>query len=384
MNYKLQVMKQSSFFIFLCLLGGCREEAEEVEAIFSVTSTTTEWPNDVSREISRTYKVVAAGSPGTFEARLTEKYDNFVLETDRQNSLFTVSIDENTGRENRFDTVEVSYGNQRKYIPLLQISGYFSVNQGVYIGEGIRAYTVQSGGAPSYTGNIVNPSGGELVVTWLNGESSVFTPVLIPEDKPSRLNFKAVKNTGLAARTAAFKVEVRGTSKEAVVNVRQDAFVLPAGAFRDETAPGTYFYRLASNDIDIAGENLDEYVGKSWNEIFDPLEEVPDIQNAPARLNPCPPGWNAPTEAQARKIIAAGNYEGSGSSLTWILHNGEKAKIFGPGSGYLFLWSSEARKSSSGALGAWRMAIYPAPGVSSAGRTTVDNGSSVYRVRCVR
>ena len=298
--------------ILLLILAGlvavsCNDDEKIIgsERTFTVKSTTSDWPRNTYGAISRTYEVVTAGASGGWTARLLDGQQGFVLETDEAANTFTVSIGENTGMVNLEDKVCVTYGGEMIYLSLLQISNYFSVSPGKDVGGGIYKYTVGDDGISTYTGTIVNPGTGSVSVTWVSG-SEVFTPVLSPAEKPTSLSFTAPANVTFFPNEALFAVAVSDKPDQTVqIAVYQPGLQVPMGALPETEAPGGYYYPLVCG-IDVAGVNIPVDPNATWNDVFDPdltLEQNGTSKNQTAPVNPCPEGWNAPTEAQMKRIM---------------------------------------------------------------------------------
>lgn len=393
--------------ILLLILAGlvavsCNDDEKIIgsERTFTVKSTTSDWPRNTYGAISRTYEVVTAGASGGWTARLLDGQQGFVLETDEAANTFTVSIGENTGMVNLEDKVCVTYGGEMIYLSLLQISNYFSVSPGKDVGGGIYKYTVGDDGISTYTGTIVNPGTGSVSVTWVSG-SEVFTPVLSPAEKPTSLSFTAPANVTFFPNEALFAVAVSDKPDQTVqVTVYQPGLQVPMGALPETEAPGGYYYPLVCG-IDVAGVNIPVDPNATWNDVFDPdltLEQNGTSKNQTAPVNPCPEGWNAPTEAQMKRIMEQENWTCDKSAdpagpdyFYWNMRDGGRSdcEIFGATrtNPEIRPWSCETRANAQPQ--AWRMLVNrssnPSVKVSSAGRTTkMGTGNYAYIVRCVR
>lgn len=394
--------------ILLLILGGlvavsCNDEEKIIgrERTFVVKSTTTDWPRNTYGAISRTYEVTASGAEGGWNARLLDGQQGFALETDAAANTFTVSIGENTGMINLEDRVCVTYSGEMIYLSLLQISNYFSVSPGRDMGGGVYKYTVGDDGVSTYTGTIANPGTGTVSVSRVSG-SEVFTPVLEPADKPTSLRFTAPANVTFFPNEAIYEVAVSDKPDQTVhIDVWQPGLEVPQGAQPDAAAPGGYYYPLVCG-IDVAGVNIPVEPTATWNDVFDPdltLAQSGTSANQTAPVNPCPEGWNAPTEAQMRQILLPENWTwNKGGDTTkpdyfyWNMRDGSfsDCDIFGATrqNPIVFLFSSETRANA--APQAWRLKITRSSAegsvlISSASRTAVfSSGNNSYIVRCVR
>ena len=395
-------MKRSLFLLLaLLLLSSCNDDQIiGEERVFIVESTTTDWPRNEYRAITRTYAVTVSGAEGGWSAYLLDGQQGFVLETDQEAGTFTVSIGENTGKVNLEDYVCVTYSGEMKYISLLQISNYFSVDKGADIGGGVFKYTVADDGTSLYTGVIANPGTGTVSVTYVSG-SEAFTPVLEPADNPTSLRFTSQPNITFAPNEAVFEVSVSDKPDQTVlVDVYQYGLEVPEGAVPDATATGGYYYPLVCG-IDVAGVDISVTPETTWNDVFDPeliLEQNGTSANQTAPVNPCPEGWNAPTEAQMRRIMAEDVWTCDKSVANtdpyyfyWNMRDGSRSQgdIFGADrtNPERRLWSCETRANAQPQ--AWRLLVNrssnPSVKISSAGRTTaMGSGNYSYIVRCVR
>ena len=384
------------------MLASCNDEEKIIgsERTFVVKSTTTDWPRNTYKAITRTYEVTASGAGNGWTASLLDGQQGFVLETNPAANTFTVSIGENTGKVNLEDYVCVTYSGEMIYIPLLQISNYFSVSPGADLGGGIYKYTVADDGTSTYTGTIANPGTGTVSVTYVSG-SEVFTPVLEPAEKPTSLRFTAPANVTFFPNEAIYAVAVSDKPDQTVqITVYQPGLEVPMGALPDAGAPGGYYYPLVCG-IDVAGVNIPVKETDTWNDIFDPdlmVEQTGTSVNQTAPVNPCPEGWNAPTEAQMRRIIEAENWtwnkdaDATGPDyFYWNMRDGGRSdcEIFGATrtNPEIRPWSCETRGNAQPQ--AWRLQINRSSSaklsISSAGRTTVmGSGNYSYIVRCVR
>lgn len=396
-------MKRTLLLIFSGLmLLSCNDDEKIIgrERTFVVKSTTTDWPRNTYTAITRTYEVTASGAEGSWTASLLDGQQGFVLETDEAANTFTVSIGENTGMVNLEDYVCVTYSGEMIYISLLQISNYFSVSPGADLGGGIYKYTVGDDGSSTYTGTIANPGSGTVSVTYVSG-SEVFTPILEPADNPSSLRFTAPANVTFYPNEAIYAVSVLDKPDQTVqVSVYQPGLEVPMGAIAESTAPGGYYYPLVCG-IDVAGVNIPVAETDTWNDIFDPdllLQQNSTSTNLTAPVNPCPEGWNAPTEAQMRRIMAQENWtwnkdaDATGPDyFYWNMRDGGRSdcEIFGATrqNPTIRPWSCETRGNAQPQ--AWRLVVNRSSSasvtISSAGRTTpMGSGNNAYIVRCVR
>ena len=396
-------MKRSLVFLLPLLLAVSCNDSEQIigeERIFTVEPTTTDWPRNEYGAISRTYRVTVGGAVGDWTAELLDGEQGFNLETDHASNTFTVSIGENTGKDNIEDYVCVTYSGEMIYLSLIQISNYFSVDPGADMGGGVYKYTVGADGTSIYVGLIANPGNGTVSVTYVSGDEDVFTPVLEPADKPATLRFTAPANVEFFAREAVFSVSVSDKPDQTfTVTAYQEGLELPVGAMADREAPGGYYYPLVCG-IDVAGVNIPVDPDDTWNDVFDPegiLGNDSDV-NMTAPVNPCPEGWNAPTEAQMRRILAADVWTCNKNVpntepdyFYWNMRDGSHSDcdIFGATrqNPEIRLWSSETRPNAQPQ--AWRLRVNrsssPLVEISSAGRTTVmGEGNYSYIVRCVR
>lgn len=396
-------MKRTLLLIFSGLmLLSCNDDEKIIgrERTFVVKSTTTDWPRNTYTAITRTYEVTASGAEGGWTASLLDGQQGFVLETDEASDTFTVSIGENTGMVNLEDYVCVTYSGEMIYISLLQISNYFSVSLGADLGGGIYKYTVSDDGSSTYTGTIANPGSGTVSVTYVSG-SEVFTPILEPADNPSSLRFTAPANVTFYPNEAIYAVSVSDKPDQTVqVTVYQPGLEVPMGAIAESTAPGGYYYPLVCG-IDVAGVNIPVAETDTWNDIFDPdllLQQNSTSANQTAPVNPCPEGWNAPTEAQMRRIMAQENWtwnkdaDATGPDyFYWNMRDGghSDCEIFGATrqNPTIRPWSCETRGNAQPQ--AWRLVVNRSSSasvtISSAGRTTqMGSGNNSYIVRCVR
>lgn len=393
--------------ILLLILAGlvavsCNDEEKIIgrERTFVVKSTTSDWPRNVYGAISRTYEVAASGAEGGWSARLLDGQQGFVLETDAAANTFTVSIGENTGMINLEDKVCVTYSGEMIYLSLLQISNYFSVSPGADMGGGIYKYTVGDDGVSTYTGTIANPGTGTVSVTRVSG-SELFTPVLEPADKPTSLRFTAPANVTFFPNEAVYEVAVSDKPDQTVrIDVWQPGLEVPAGGQPDATAPGGYYYPLVCG-VDVAGVNIPVDANATWNDVFDPeltLAQNNTSANQMAAVNPCPDGWNAPTEAQLKRIMSEENWTWDKTAdpkgpdfFYWNMRDGGRSdrEIFGATreNPEIRPWSCETRSNAQPQ--SWRMLVNRSSNasvkVSSAGRTTkMGSGNYAYIVRCVR
>ena len=393
--------------ILLLILAGlvavsCSDEEKIIgrERTFVVKSTTSDWPRNVYGAISRTYEVAASGAEGGWSARLLDGQQGFVLETDAAANTFTVSIGENTGMINLEDKVCVTYSGEMIYLSLLQISNYFSVSPGADMGGGVYKYTVGDDGASTYTGTIANPGTGTVSVTRVSG-SELFTPVLEPADKPTSLRFTAPANVTFFPNEAVYEVAVSDKPDQTVrIDVWQPGLEVPAGGQPDATAPGGYYYPLVCG-VDVAGVNIPVDANATWNDVFDPeltLAQNNTSANQMAAVNPCPEGWNAPTEAQLKRIAEQENWTWDKTAdpkgadfFYWNMRDGGRSdrEIFGATreNPEIRPWSCETRGNAQPQ--AWRMLVNRSSNasvkVSSANRTTkMSSGNYAYIVRCVR
>lgn len=393
--------------ILLLILAGlvavsCSDEEKIIgrERTFVVKSTTSDWPRNVYGAISRTYEVAASGAEGGWSARLLDGQQGFELEADAAANTFTVSIGENTGMINLEDKVCVTYSGEMIYLSLLQISNYFSVSPGADMGGGVYKYTVGDDGVSTYTGTIANPGTGTVSVARVSG-SEVFTPVLEPADKPTSLRFTAPANVTFFPNEAVYEVAVSDKPDQTVrIDVWQPGLEVPAGGQPDATAPGGYYYPLVCG-VDVAGVNIPVDANATWNDVFDPdltLAQNNTSANQMAAVNPCPDGWNAPTEAQLKRIMAEENWTWDKTAdpkgpdfFYWNMRNGDRSdrEIFGATreNPEIRPWSCETRSNAQPQ--AWRMLVNRSSSasvkVSSAGRTTkMGSGNYAYIVRCVR
>ncbi len=402
-NQTITDMKRFNLMILAVLVFSSCNDVDKIlgrERTFTVEPATTGWPRSEFGAIARSYRVTASGAEGSWSARLLDGAQGFVLETDPGRGCFTVSIGPNTGRVNLADKVCVAYAGEMIYLDLIQISNYFSVSPGRDVGGGICKYTVADDGSSTYTGVIANPGSGRVTVGWVSG-SELFTALLTPEDKPDALRFTAPANTTFFPREAVWEVAVSDKPDQTVrIDVWQAGLEVPAGAEPDATAPGGYCYPLVCG-IDVAGVDVPVAATDTWNDVFDPqklLAQNGTAANLTATVNPCPEGWNAPTEAQLRRIIdpacwtwnktadAAGpNY------FYWNMRGGGRSdkEIFGATRTHpeVRLWSSETRPNAQPQ--AWRVQINRSSSakvqISSAGRlTAMGSGNYRYVVRCVR
>lgn len=396
-------MKKTLLLILAALVAcSCSDEEKIIgrERTFTVKSTTTDWPRNAYGAITRTYEVTASGAEGGWTAALLDGQQGFVLSSDASANAFTVSIDENTGMVNLEDRVCVTYAGEMIYLSLLQISNYFSVSPGRDIGGGIYKYTVSDDGTSTYTGTIANPGTGTVSVSYVSG-SELFTPVLEPADKPTSLRFTAPANVTFFANEAVYAVAVSDKPDQtAHITVYQPGLQVPQGAQPETEAPGGYYYPLVCG-IDVAGVNIPVDADATWNDVFDPdltLAQDKTTANQMAAVNPCPEGWNAPTEAQLKRLMAQENWTCDKSVpntdpgyFYWNMRDGARSDcdIFGATrtNPEIRPWSCETRSNAQ--LQAWRMLVNrssnPSVKVSSAGRTTkMGSGNYAYIVRCVR
>lgn len=364
------------------------------------------WPANSYQAISRSWKVKCYGAGDSWDVTLKEGDQGFELNREPDGDTFTVSIGENTGTSIRQDFAVVRYSGEYRYIQLVQTSDYFYVDEGADIG-GERAYTVASDGTSTYSGAVSVPGGSELVTTYVSGYDG-FKSVF----KDGTLSFTAVANSKFSRKEAFWSIGASGKpGHEVIVKIVQEGLILPQAAQADDSAVGGYYYPLLCG-VDVCGVNLVEYkgesiIGKTWNEIFDPegvLAAKPS-KNETAPVNPCPEGWNAPTEAQIRLIVSTeegikswvhdptADRNPGDTYFYWVMRDGSHSlgDIFGGSYSCVqhIIVSCETRAASDGQY--WRGLINrsssPQLSISSQTRTKAfqdasTNGSTI--LRCVR
>jgi len=365
--------------------------------VFEVISTNGSWPSASSAAISRTWQVMTGGGDGKpWTVEMMDGTQGFVLDTDYSAGQFTVSIEANTGKVSLSDWVKVTYSGEMKYIKVTQISEWFSVAEGMDIGNGTLAYLIKSDGTAEYTGDMSNPGGKTPKAEYVSGYKG-FTPHFTENS----LYFTAEANTNFVDFTAVYKIYQQGKENNVeqtyTITVIQKGLVLPEGGVGDLTAPGGYYYPLNCG-IDVAGVNIMVEGSKCWNDYCDPekkLAETPSA-NETAPVNPCPEGWALPTEAQLRKLVEDGvTTLKEDEGLFWNLADGitsiNTSVLWG--STNFTAMSCETRKGSANS--AWRIQIQISKdkntskyyknkfAVSSHART--DTFSAKYAIlRCVR
>jgi len=365
--------------------------------VFEVISTNGSWPSASSAAISRTWQVTTGGGDGKpWTVEMMDGTQGFVLDTDYSAGQFTVSIEANTGKVSLSDWVKVTYSGEMKYIKVTQISEWFSVAEGMDIGNGTLAYLIKSDGTAEYTGDMSNPGGKTPKAEYVSGYKG-FTPHFTENS----LYFTAEANTNFVDFTAVYKIYQQGKENNVeqtyTITVIQKGLVLPEGGVGDLTAPGGYYYPLNCG-IDVAGVNIMVEGSKCWNDYCDPekkLAETPSA-NETAPVNPCPEGWALPTEAQLRKLVEDGvTTLKEDEGLFWNLADGitsiNTSVLWG--STNFTAMSCETRKGSANS--AWRIQIQISKdkntskyyknkfAVSSHART--DTFSAKYAIlRCVR
>lgn len=327
--------------------------------VFEVVSTNGSWPSASSAAISRTWQVTTGGGDGKpWTVEMMDGTQCFVLETDYSSGQFTVSIDANTGKVSLSDWVKVTYSGEMKYIKVTQISEWFSVAEGMDIGNGTLAYLIKSDGTAEYTGDMSNPGGKTPKAEYVSGYKG-FTPHFTENS----LYFTAEPNTNFVDFTAVYKIYQQGKADNAeqtyIITVIQKGLVLPEGAIGDMTAPGGYYYPLNCG-IDIAGVNITVDGSKCWNDYCDPdrtLVEIPSA-NEKAPMNPCPDGWALPTEAQLRELVKDGvTTLKEDEGLFWNLSDGQTSINTSVLWGLTNFTAMSCETRAKSTNGTWRMQV---------------------------
>jgi hypothetical protein len=343
-------MKKLLLFLMIIslpvLFSGCDDDGgiKGNTRIFDVIPVTNEsgWPNREFNAITFTWEVVAQGnSSATWAVSFVTEPNGFTITPDYVNNRFTVSVPKNETIHSRSVTVKVDYGDTWRYLDLTQRSSAFSIEPGANVGGGVYRYTVSSAGEAVFTGEITNPEKDDVSITFKSG-MNIFTENITTnqEDGSATLNFSADPWTGFFSvgyKEAVYEVKIAGKPEfDTEIIIRQNGEKpVPAAAIEDTTAPGGFYYKLYNNNIDVAGLDLMELEGKTWDQIFDPegiLTKGDNWATAPtSTVNPCPEGWEPITLDIAKKMVGGtftinGSMPGSGSQVT-----GNPANVEGKG-----------------------------------------------------